>query len=166
MTQLTGANDLSALQRAMSNLSGAALSKFKRKVTYFVAVAIKGVIKPYPGPAHSPVIWPSEKARRYYFAMRREAGLSMKYKRGNDPMSQRVQQSWVVHSGNEDAVLGNRATYAPYVASEQYQTEQNAATGFITDAQAAEKVISSGVMDKIINANIKAMMDDVFRGLK
>ena len=165
MTQLTGANDLSALQRAMSNLSGTSLVRFKRNITYFVAVAIKGVIKPYK-PQHKPVIWPSDKARRYYFAMRSEKGLPMKYKRGNDPMSQRVSQSWTVARGNEDAVLGNRATYAPYVASEQYQTEQHKATGFVTDAQAAEQVINSGVMKRIVESQIKSMMDDAFRGLK
>ena len=165
MTEITGSNDLSKLQQAMNNLSGASLVRFKRNVTYFVAVAIKGVIKPYK-PQHKPVIWPSDKARRYYFAMRSEKGLPMKYKRGNDPMSQRVSQSWVIHSGTEDATLGNRATYAPYVASEEFQTEQHKATGFITDAQAAEKVVSSGVMKRIIESHIKRMMDDAFRGLR
>ena len=164
MTEIDG--DLSALQRAMNSLSGAGLLKFKSRVTYYVAVAIKGVIKPYKPQHPGKVIWPSEKARRYYFAMRRERGLPMEYKRGNDPMSQRVSQSWTVARGNEDAVLGNRATYAPYVASEQYQTEQHAATGFVTDAQAAEKVIDSGVMKRIIESQIKSMMDDAFRGLK
>ena len=159
-------SNLSDLQRAMQRLSGPSLSTFKRKITYFVAMAVKGVIAAYPGPAHKPVIWPSEKARRYYFAMRREAGLPMKYKRGNDPMSQRVQQSWTVHSRQESATLGNRATYAPYVASDQYQTEQHKATGFKTDAQAVEKVMSDGTMNRIINAQIKAMMDDAFRGMR
>ena len=165
MTEITGANDLSALQRAMSNLSGAALSKFKRRVTYAVAVAIKGVIKPYK-PQHKPVIWPSEKARRYYFAMRSEKGLPMRYKRGNDPMSQRVSQSWTIARGPDSATLGNRATYAPYVASSEYQTEQHKRTGFTTDEQAADQVMQSGVMDKIISAHIKAMMDEAFRGLR
>jgi hypothetical protein len=99
MTEITGQDDLNKLQRAFDHLSGAGLSKFKGRVTYFVAVAIKGVIKPYK-PQHKPVIWPSEKARRYYFAMRREAGLPMKYTRGSDPMSQRLQQSWTVARGS------------------------------------------------------------------
>jgi len=157
--------ELTKLQRAMSSLTGPLLVKFKGRVTYYVAVAIQGIIKPYPGPAHKPVIWPSEKARRYYFAMRREAGLPMKYTRGSDPMSQRIQQSWTIARRPTEATLGNRATYAPYVASEQYQTDQHAATGFTTDRQAAEQVIQSGVMKRIIDAHINAIVREAFRGL-
>ena len=158
-------DDLDKLNRAMQQLSGAGLSMFKRKVTYLVATAIKGVIQPYKRKHSGPVIWPSEKARRYYFAMRRKAGLPMKYTRGSDPMSQRVQQSWVVRSSKESAVLGNTATYAPYVASDQYQTEQHKATGFTTDKQAAEKVVNGPAMRRIIDENIRQMLDKAFGGL-
>jgi len=156
--------ELTKLQRAMSSLTGPLLEKFKGRVTYYVAMAIQGVIKPYK-PQHTPVIWPSEKSRRYYFAMRREAGLPMKYTRGSDPMSQRLQQSWTIARRPTSATLGNRATYAPYVASDQYQTEQHAATGFTTDKQAAEQVIESGTMKRIIDAHINAIVKEAFRGL-
>jgi len=164
MTEIDS-SELTAVQRAMSQLTGPLLSKFKTRVTYYIGVAIKGAIQPYK-PQHRPVIWPSEKARRYYFAMRRKAGLPMKYTRGSDPMSQRLQQSWTVARGNEEATVGNRATYAPYVASEQYQTEQHKATGFTTDAQAWEKVQRSGVVDKIVQAHLKAVINEAFRGLR
>ena len=158
-------SDLDNLQQAMNRLSGESLVKFKGRTTYYVALAIKGVIQPYPGPANSPVKWPSEKARRHYFAMRKEAGLPMKYTRTNDPMSQRLSTSWAIIRGDTEATLGSRATYAPYVASSEYQTEQHKATGFTTDKQAAEQVMSSGVMDRIITAQIQAMVRDAFRGL-
>jgi hypothetical protein len=150
----------------MDQLSGAGLTKFKGSITYDVALAIQGVIKPYKRKHSGPVIWPSEKARRFYFAMRRKAGLPMKYTRGSDPMSQRLQQSWTVERRPTSATLGNRATYAPYVASDEFQTEQHAATGFTTDKQAAEKVQRGRAMRRIIDANIKAMMDAAFKGLK
>ena len=153
------------LNRALADLTGPALTRFKGRVTYYAALAIKGIIKPYPGPANSPVKWPSEKARRYYFAMRREAELPMKYKRGNDPMSQRMQQSWGILRGTTEATLGSRATYAPYVASSQYQTEQHAATGFTTDEQAAEQMIDNGTLDRIVTAHIQAIVREAFRGL-
>jgi hypothetical protein len=173
MTEIQGADDLNKLQRAFSHLSGAGLSKFKRKVTYFVATAIKGVIQPYKPIKYTHtrkdgtkgVKWPSDAARKAYFAERTERDLPMKYTRGSDPMSQRLQQSWVVHSRKESATVGNRATYAPYVASDEFQTEQHKATGFTTDKQAADQVIESGVMDKIVNTHIKGMMDEAFRGL-
>ena len=158
-------SNLEALQRAMQQLTGPLFEKFKGRTTYYVAVALKGIIQPYPGPANQPVKWPSEKARRYYFAMRREAGLPMKYTRGSDPMSQRMQQSWAISRGQDSATLGNRATYAPYVASSEYQTEQHAATGFTTDEQAAERVVESGVMQRIIEAQLKAIIREAFRGL-
>ena len=158
----------------MQQLTGPLLVKFKGRATYYVAIAIKGIIQPYPGPVKYThqrkdgtygVKWPSEKARRYYFAMRREAGLPMKYTRGSDPMSQRMQQSWTIARRPTEATLGNRATYAPYVASEQYQTDQHAATGFTTDRQAAEQVIQSGTMKRIIDAHINAIVREAFRGL-
>jgi hypothetical protein len=160
------ASELDRLQSAISNLMGPLLSKFKDRATYYVAVALKGIIKEYPLGKNSPVIWPSEKARRYYFAMRREAGLPMKYTRGSDPMSQRLQQSWTVRRGNAEATLGSRATYAPYVASSEYQTEQHAATGFTTDEQAADKVIADGTMKRIVEAHVKAIVREAFRGFK
>ena len=166
--------DLTALQRAMQQLSGPLLSKFKTRITYYIGVAIKGVIAAYPGPVKytrtrkdgtKGVAWPSDNARKAYFAQRRKAGLPLKYTRGSDPMSQRLQQSWTVSRGNEEATVGNRATYAPYVASEQYQTEQHKATGFVTDAQAWEKVQQSGVVDKIVQAHLNAILKEAFRGL-
>jgi len=157
--------ELDKLQRAMSQLTGPLLDKFKDKTTYYVAEAIRGVIQAYPLGKNSPVIWPSEKARRYYFAMRREAGLPLEYKRGSDPMSQRLQQSWTVARRQAAATLGNRATYAPYVVSSEYQTAQHAATGFTTDEQAAEKVIDDGTMGRIIEAQLRAIVREAFRGI-
>ena len=168
-------SQLAELQRALANLTGPLLGKFKGRVTYYVAVAIKGRIQPYPGPVKythplkgggKGIIWPSEKARRYYFAMRREAGLPMKYTRGSDPMSQRLQQSWTIRRGTAEATLGNRATYAPYVASSEYQTEQHAATGFTTDEQAAEQTVESGVMGRIVEAQVRAIVKEAFRDFR
>ena len=157
--------DLRDLQRALNNLSGPLLAKFADRATYYVALALKGVIQAYPGPAHSPVKWPSEKARRFYFAMRRKAGLPLKYTRGNDPMSQRMQQSWTVDRRKQSATLGSRATYAPYVASDQYQTEQHKATGFTTDKQAVDRIIDNGTMSRIVETHLQAIVKEAFRGL-
>ena len=156
---------LDNLQRAMSQLTGPLLDKFKSRATYYVAVALKGVMNKAPAGHHTPVIWPSEKARRYYFAMRRKAGLDPRYKRESDPMSQQIQKSWAISRAPESATLGNRATYAPYVQSSQYQTEQHATTGWMTDEQAAEKVVSDGTVGRIVEAHINAIVKEAFRGL-
>jgi len=156
---------LTQLRQALNRLMGEELQRFKSELTYNAALAMQGVLEIRPAGHHEPVIWPSEKARRYYFAMRREKGLPLQYTRGSDPMSQRSAKAWAVRKGVGEATLGNRATYAPYVQSQQYQTEQHAATGFITDAQAAEKVINEGTLDRIITAQIQAAVRGAFRGL-
>ena len=164
-------SELDALQRAMDQLSGPLLIKFKGRTAYYVALAIKGVIQPYkrkftPGNPPPYVLWASRKQQKWYHAMRRAAGLPAKYTRGSDPMSQRVSQSWAVSRGKTSATLGNRATYAPWVASEEFQTEQHAATGFTTDREAAEKVMKDGTVKRIIDAHLKAIVREAFRGLK
>lgn len=165
MPNTADTSELDALQRAMDQLSGPLLTKFKGRTAYFVALAIKGVIQPYKHKS-TPIKWASNKQRRWWFAARREAGLPPGYVRGSDPWSQRLQQSWGVSRGKTSATLGNRATYAPWVASEEFQTEQHAATGFTTDREAAEKVMKDGTVKRIIDAHLKAIVREAFRGLK
>ena len=155
---------LDKLQRALGNLSGPLLTKFKGRATYFVAIALKGVLQKYPGQANSPVIWPSEKARRYYFAMRREEGLGPRYVRRSDQMSQRLHAQWAVQREDTEATLGNRAAYSAYVQSSEYQTEQHKATGWTTDEQAADKLMKDGTIRRIVNAHINTIVKEAFRG--
>jgi len=157
--------ELDKLQKAINSLTGPLLQKFKGRATYYVALALKGLMQKYPGPAHSPVIWASEKQRRWYYATRREAGLPLRYTRRADPMSQRLHAQWGISRGETEATLGNRATYAPYAQSSQYQTAQHAATGWTTDEQAADKVMSDGTVKRIVEAHITAIVREAFRGL-
>lgn len=165
MTDTVDHSELDKLHSALGQLTGPLLTKFKRQATYYVAEAIKGVIQKYPQGKNSPVEWPSAKARRWYFWARRKAGLSPEYVRGSDKWSQRLQQNWTIQRGDTWANLGNRATYASYVASSQYQTKQHKATGFTTDEQAAAKVEKDGTMRRIVNAHVEAIVKEAFRGL-
>ena len=166
MPNTADTSELDTLQRAMDKLAGPMLIKFKGGTAYSVALAIKGVIQPYKRQHTGAVIWASRKQQKWYHAMRRAAGLPAKYTRGSDPMSQRIQQSWAISRSPTSSVLGNRATYAPYVASEEFQTAQHAATGFTTDKQAADQVMSDGTMKRIIDAHLKAVVREAFRGLE
>lgn len=156
---------LDKLQKAINSLTGPLLTKFKGQATYSVALALQKPLQHYPGPSHSPVIWASEKQRRWYFAMRRKAGLPLEYTRRSDRMSQRLHAQWSIRRSETEAVLGNRATYAPYVQSSQYQTAQHAATGWVTDKQAADEAISSGQVKRIVDAQINAIVREAFKGL-
>jgi len=156
---------LDKLQKAISQLHGPLLTKFKGRATYFVAVALKDKFKTRPYGVHSPVLWASEKQRRWYHAMRRKAGLPLKYARGSDPMSQRSGAAWGIRRGQTEATLGNRATYSPYVVSSEYQTAQHKATGWATDKQLADQAMTDGTVKRIVEAHIAAIVREAFRGL-
>lgn len=120
--------------------------------TFAIGEQIKHVISQKPGPAHSPVIWESQKEKIEYFTMRRKRGLPLKYTRLSDPMSQHLETSWTVaHRGETDAVVSpGGVTYAKKVQSAQFQTKQHKATGWVTDETAIQRVKQSGVIPKIL----------------
>lgn len=129
---------------------GASIEPALQDVTFAVGELVRSEMAVYPGSAHKPVIWASDKSRRYYFAMRRRAGLSPEYTRNSDPMSQRLGPSWTVaHLGQTDALVANKAKYGPFVQAAQYQTAQHRATGWITDEQAIQNVERSGDVERV-----------------
>lgn len=124
--------------------------------TFAVGKLFQDRISKYPGPVHRPVIWASDRSRRYYFAMRRKGNMPMQYDRLSDPMSQRLRDSWTVsHLAPYNARVTTKATYATYVQG-PFQTEQHKATGWKTVEQAADELTQSGDIEKaagqIINA--------------
>lgn len=121
---------------------------------------LRGKLAQYPGHSHSPVLWSSARQRRFYFAMRREAGAPPKYTRNSDMMSQRLGPSWAVAAQGDNAVVvGTRATYAPFVQSAKQQIEQHRITGWKTDEQAIRELENSGVVERIVNAAIRSALN-------
>lgn len=136
----------------LKQLDPANVEKALRLATFEVGKAVRVIlVKPAP-PSNSPVIWASAKQRAYYFAMRRAQGLPPKYDRTN-----KLQDNWQVeHSGATDAVVANRdLAYAQYVQRWSYQSRQHAATGWPTDALAAETVKRSGDVERITDAAVR-----------
>jgi hypothetical protein len=135
----------------LRQLDPAKIDKVLRASTYAVGQLVQGELQKSTPPAHRPVIWSNAKARRYYFAMRRKAGLPLRYTRQSDPMSQRVQRGWtVLHHNRTDAIVRNRGVrYARFVQAAQYQTAQHRATGWMTDVQAVKNVERSGDIGRI-----------------
>ena len=114
-------------------------------------------IAKYPGPVRYPIQWASERQRRYYFWMRRKAGLSLQYVRGSDAMSQRLGASWAVtRSGQLAWTVGTRATYARFVQSAANQQPFHSNTGWKTDQQAATEFVQSGKVVQIAGMAIKS----------
>lgn len=127
-------------------------------ITFAAGELVRSEVAVYPGPAHKPIIWASEKQRRFYFWMRTSQGLPLGYTRNSDAMSQRLGPSWTVdHLGTIDAVVDNKATYGLYVQSHIYQTAQHKATGWITDEQAVNNVQRSGDVERVADKIIAGM---------
>lgn len=136
----------------LKQLDPAKVDKTLRSATFKVGELVQGELQKSTPPAHRPVIWASAKARRYYFAMRRKAGLPMQYTRQNDKQSQRIQKAWtVIHHNRTDAIVRNKGkgSYARFVQAAQYQTAQHRATGWMTDVQAVKNVERSGDIRRI-----------------
>lgn len=121
-----------------------------RAATFAVGELVRGKIAKYPT-KHTPIQWSSVKQQRWYHAMRKQAGLPANYTRQSDPMSQRLGASWTTeHHGDTDAIVGTRVTYAKWVQSADFQWQQHAASGWVTDKQAVEAVKQSGDVPKIV----------------
>jgi hypothetical protein len=135
---------LEGIEKLLKDLN-VPLKPVLKEITYAVGELVQKEIAVYPGASSSPVIWASERQKRFYFAMRYAAGLSTKYDRGSDAMSKQLLNAWKVsHHGATDALVDNKASYGPWVQNDLYQSAQHKATGWITDEQAVKKVERSG----------------------
>jgi len=118
----------------------------------------------YPGPAHHPIIWASQKQRGWWFAHRREARYPLGYTRNSDPESQQLGKSWTVEPTATGAVVGTRTRYAPWVQSATAtpwggpQSEQHKASGWITDEQAVQQVVNEGIIQRAVGEAIAAAL--------
>lgn len=124
--------------------------------TLAIGEQIRGTIAVYPPPPRYPLRWVSKQQRAAYFATRRGLGA---YRRVTDPLSQQLGKSWATQRhGRVGAVVGTRATYAPYVQSAKRQQPFHADTGWITDEQAVKRVRDSGVVSRIVTDAIHKLL--------
>lgn len=162
MAELT-IEGLDAVQRLLAGLSGPGLNRTLQKAAIKIGEVAQRQFERNPGPSNSPVIWASEKQKRWYYWMRAKAGLDLKYDRNTDQMSQKLLQSWeTVPWGDSDAITGTRVTYAPYVVGEKDQQPQHKATGWTTEADVVNDLKSRNVVERIVVAEL----DDYIKGLK
>lgn len=134
----------------LKQLDPAKIDRALRAATYEIGKLVRAEVMKRPGPSHSPVLWASAKQRRYYFAMRRKAGLPLKYSRETDPMSKKLMRGWKLrHLGKTDAEVRNETPYGHYVQAQRYQSAQHRATGWVTDVQAVNNVERSGDIRRI-----------------
>lgn len=136
----------------LQRMLGEAGRPLLKRISLAVAVSLHDRIAQYPGPVVHPIQWKTARQRRFYFAMRRKAGLPLKYARRTDPQSQRMVDRWAYGPyGDVGAVVGTTATYAPYVQDAEKQQPFHRNTGWVTDKQAVEQTIASGDVERIVH---------------
>ena len=65
---------------------------------------------------------------------------------------------WEVKRTARGAIVGNPVTYSPVVHSHEEQARIHKDTGWLTDKQAADKVIQSGKVDRIVKAAVARVL--------
>ena len=157
-------DNLDELQKRLARLSNPAFAQqIGQRAGRKIGEQLRYYLVKYPGASHSPVIWASRKQRAWYFANRQEMGLPLEYTRTSDPMSQKLGQSWTVAATSDGAIVGTRATYAPYVQSAAQQSAQHAATGWKTDVDAVGELERSKLIERIVLAEIDSLVKEMMR---
>ena len=147
--------EVHGVDAAIAHLSPVALA-LALKVGYLaIGEEVRNIIATYPGSVRLPFVWKSAKQKRFFFAMR--AG-NLPYVRNSDAMSQRLGPSWTVQGDATGAVVGTRATYAPYVQNVTAQQPGHVATGWKTDEQTVAEIEASNVIDMIMRRAIVAAL--------
>ncbi len=144
------------LEEAQRRLSRVNFGRVLQTIAMAVGELIREKLATYPPRRSGPVPWVSERQRRFYYGMRRRAGLPLAYTRQSDPMSQRLGPSWAVaRMGSHGAVVATRVTYAPYVQSAERQQPMHRQTGWVTDVEAVDAVARSGDIGRVAREAIE-----------
>ena len=104
------------------------------------ATHIKSKIAQYPRVRHGKQPFKTDKSRRYFFFALRNSLIEVPYRRGLSPGSEALGRRWTVEfrDDGKTAVIGNNASYARLVQSDDEQTNYHRLTGWPTDKSVAE----------------------------
>ena len=98
---------------------------------------------------------PNNPAGRWY-----ERGYGYRSRTGRSwPTSEFLGRSWsIVTPGIDRVVIGNRASYAPFVQSADYQAQVMGQIGWKTDRWAIIKVMTGDAVDRLIASIIRRVL--------
>lgn len=106
------------------------------------AAHLKRVISVYP-PQKTGRKQPfkTDKQRRFFFAALREGRIEVPYRRGQSPGSEALGRRWTIQfrDNGTSAVVGNNASYAPYVLDDEEQSHFHQEGGWKTYGQVAKQ---------------------------
>lgn len=120
-----------------------------KSATKAIALEVQGTIAPYPPATEANS--PSNDRGRWY-----ERGYGPRWQRKDGSVagsktSQMLGRSWGIRpTGRIGHLVGNRATYAPYVHAKDKQARFHKVRRWVTDEAAVVTVIRSGVVKRIV----------------
>jgi len=137
--------EIKGLDKLLAKL-GKGATPVLRTLTRGIAEELKAELDVTPPKVKYPIVWASDKQRRWWFATHKG---KMPYSRGQS--GQLLNKSWTTEQrGEAGAAVGTRVTYAPWVQSGRQQQPMHANTGWVTDEQAVKKVNESGVVENML----------------
>ena len=124
-----------------------------KALTRGIAEDIRARMAKYPGKVKYPIQWASDAQRRAYFAKRKGMG---PYVRQSDSWSEDLGKAWASENRGLDAVVGNKASYAPWVQSKERQQPMHKNTGWVTDEDAIQAARDENVAEKTLEEVLSA----------
>jgi hypothetical protein len=106
----------------------------------------------------TPVVWKSEKQRRYVMAAIRRGEIEVPYRRGGK-RSERYGTQYYIKSEGMDTAIGNRASYAKWLTDSKYQSRAMSARGWLKLLDTA--VAKQGAITKIYQEWVDKLLYDV-----
>lgn len=146
MTVTISLHGLDAVQRRLTQ----DLDRPMRGASKAVAAALQNIIAPYP--RSTAANRPQGPGSRWY-----ERGYGTRWMRVDGSIhgrktSETLGRRWGIASrGKSGAVLGNIASYAPFVHDDEKQAEALKKIGWVTDKMAVRALEAKGTIDRIVN---------------
>ena len=104
---------------------------------------MEDAMKVYPAKPHFQHRWPfvSDKQRRYFFWALKQGKIEVPYRRGQSPGSEDLGQRWTVATRDQGftVIVGNNASYGPFVQSHDSQSKMMKVIGWKTDQQVLDE---------------------------
>lgn len=128
---------IEGIEPLLSKLTTLAQLKQLAKAVKAAAIHVRGKAARYPAESHRPQPFKTDKQRRGFFAKLRSGEIEVPYRRGISPGSETLGRKWTIAGSNAGLTqtIGNNASYAKLVQSDEDQTGYHRATGWQTVTQ-------------------------------
>jgi hypothetical protein len=141
--------EIKGLEEVVKRL-GTDLRPALKKAALAIGEQVRGKIAVYP--TQPAPVNPDRWYQRGYGSKWRRKDGSVRGRATSEQLGQR----WATRAKGWGAVVGNPASYAPVVQSEEKQAAIHKRTGWVTDVQVAEEVAKSGAVERMVRDAVVA----------